>query len=82
MPFKTYRPDPNRLQWAPSAHRLWYRIRNDLPVGKAFADDITTAANGVKPSSKPGKKPTASPSARPSDSATAAQKAAENGLCA
>ncbi|MFL6131206.1 MAG: LCP family protein [Nocardioidaceae bacterium] len=82
VPFKTYKPDPNRLQWAASAHRLWYRVRNDLPVGKQFADDITTAATGAKPSASPSRTASPSSSPRPSDSATSAKKAAENGLCA
>jgi LCP family protein required for cell wall assembly len=90
VPFKTYEPDPNRLQWAPAARGLWNRIRHDLPVGRQFADDVTTAANGVTPSASPsGKasaspsgKASASPSARPTKSATDAEKAAENGLCA
>jgi LCP family protein required for cell wall assembly len=80
VPFKTYEPDPNRLEWAPSAKRLWYRMRNDLPVGKQFAGDITTAAKGVKPSASPSR--TASPSSGARPSKSAAEKAAENGLCA
>jgi LCP family protein required for cell wall assembly len=86
VPFKTYPPDPNRLQWAPSADRLWYTVRNDLPVGKQFSDDITTAANGAKPSVSPSASASPSTSASPSPSArpskSGAEKAAENGLCA
>jgi LCP family protein required for cell wall assembly len=81
VPFEAYPPDPNRLQWAPRATKLWTSIRMDKPVGKSFAGDVTTAQtkNG-----KPAKKKKGSPSS-PSASPTggvAAEKAAENGLCA
>jgi LCP family protein required for cell wall assembly len=86
VPFKTYRPDPNRLQWAPAANRLWALMRNDLPVSRRFAGDVTTAANGVKPSASPSGTPSPSAGASPSSGATdheaGAEKAAENGLCA
>jgi LCP family protein required for cell wall assembly len=78
VPFQSYAPDPNRLQWAPASRRLFYRIHNDLPINKRFAKDVTTAANG-KPS------PTGGPSAGQSPgqgSSAASAKAAENGLCA
>ncbi|NUS51366.1 MAG: LCP family protein, partial [Nocardioidaceae bacterium] len=42
VPFQEYAPDPNRLEWAPGANRLWYRIRNDLPLNKRFQGDVTT----------------------------------------
>jgi LCP family protein required for cell wall assembly len=93
VPFKTYEPDPNRLQWAPGANRLWYRIRNDMPINKRFADEVTTAAG--KPSAGTSPTPSPSPSAgstpsqgsSPSQSqsdaaAAAAARAQENGLCA
>jgi anionic cell wall polymer biosynthesis LytR-Cps2A-Psr (LCP) family protein len=93
VPFKTYEPDPNRLQWAPGANRLWYRIRNDMPINKRFADEVTTAAG--KPSAGTSPTPSQSPSAgstpsqgsSPSQSqsdaaAAAAARAQENGLCA
>jgi LCP family protein required for cell wall assembly len=81
VPFEAYPPDANRLQWAPSASRLWTLMREDRPVGTHFSADVTTAEtkNG-KPASPP-PSPTASPSASPSRGA-AAQRAAENGLCA
>ena len=93
VPFKTYEPDPNRLHWAPGANRLWYRIRNDMPINKRFADEVTTAAG--KPSAGTSPTPSQSPSAgstpsqgsSPSQSqsdaaAAAAARAQENGLCA
>jgi LCP family protein required for cell wall assembly len=77
VPFQEYAPDPNRLQWAPQAKKLWSRIRNDEPVGKKFGE-VTTAAQHA---GKPSKKKSSSPS--PSPSRTAAARAAEeNGLCA
>jgi LCP family protein required for cell wall assembly len=86
VPFRSYEPDPNRLEWAPAADRLWYRVRHDMPINKRFAADVTTAA---KPSSSASPKPSDGPSASqspsqdPSESAAAAAaKAAENGLCA
>ena len=71
MPFQEYVPDPNRLQWAPEAKALWASIRNDKPVGKRFAGDVTTAQHKA---GKPGKKHGSSPSASPT-------AAAQNGLC-
>jgi len=90
VPFRTYEPDPNRLEWAPAADRLWYRIRNDLPLNKRFAGEVTTAATkdgrpSTSGSPSPGDGPSSSggPSQDPSASAeAAAAKAAENGLCA
>ncbi len=81
VPFQPYPADPNRLQWAPGADRLWQRIKDDKPVGKRLAGEVLTAkTKGGKPSSAaPAPTPGASPSSRPSTSA--AQKAAENGLC-
>ncbi len=86
VPFESYEPDPNRLQWAPGADRLWYRIRNDMPINKRFASEVTTAAkdpsSSVSASPKPGASSTPSPSADPSTAEAAAARAAENGLCA
>jgi LCP family protein required for cell wall assembly len=84
VPFKTYEPDPNRLEWAPGADRLWYRMRNDLPINKRFAGDVTTAAKEPSPSSSPSGSPSSSATPSPSDGASTAdaEKAAENGLCA
>jgi len=86
VPFESYAPDPNRLQWAPSADRLWKRIRNDDPVGRRFADDVTTAAgdgagaHGARGGSA--KAGAGRGDAGHQDSATARERAAENGLCA
>jgi LCP family protein required for cell wall assembly len=81
VPFQTYAPDPNRLQWAPAADKLWARMKADKPVGKNFASDVITAA---PKDAKPGKpKPSAgsSPSSSPSHTAAARARDEENGLC-
>ena len=93
VPFKTYEPDPNRLEWAPGANRLWYRVRMDMPISKRFADQVTTAAGkpsggaSPTPSQSPSAGSTPSQGASPSQSeseaaAAAAARAQENGLCA
>jgi LCP family protein required for cell wall assembly len=74
VPFETYAPDPNRLQWAPSADKLWKRIIADKPVGKKLAGDVTSAADK---DANPGKKPSSSPSR----SGAAQERAQQNGLC-
>ena len=43
VPFEAYAPDPNRLEWAPGAKKLWTRIRMDKPVGKGSPVEVTTA---------------------------------------
>jgi LCP family protein required for cell wall assembly len=83
VPFETYPPDPNRLQWAPQAGRLWSHMINDEPIGKRFADEVTTAAGSGEKSKGTGGGTSGngpSPSASPSQQA-AAERAAENGLC-
>lgn len=81
VPFEEYPPDHNRLQWTPAAKQVWQRIRHDQPLGSTFAKDATHASTA-----RPGKKKahstsSASPSATPSEQA-AAERAAQNGLCA
>jgi LCP family protein required for cell wall assembly len=80
VPFQEYAPNPNRLQWAPEAKKLWIRIRHDEPVGKKFGQ-VTTAANKAgKPSkSSKGSKKKSTPTA---SHEAAVQNAEENGLCA
>jgi anionic cell wall polymer biosynthesis LytR-Cps2A-Psr (LCP) family protein len=82
VPFQEYAPNPNRLQWAPEAKKLWSRIRHDQPVGKKFGR-LTTAANKgtTTPKNHKNHKKPASSSPTPSQTA-AAQQAEENGLCA
>lgn len=91
VPFKTYAPDPNRLQWTSGANRLWKLMREDKPIGSRYADQVTTAdtkdGKPASPSASPSpsagasSSPTSSPTATPSEEA-AAERAAENGLCA
>jgi LCP family protein required for cell wall assembly len=81
VPFESYAPDPNRLQWAPSAHRLWRRIRNDKPLPKKLKSDVTTAASDNENGKGGGNGKPGKPSPSPSESASAEQAAA-NGLCA
>jgi LCP family protein required for cell wall assembly len=77
VPFETYQPDPNRLQWAPSANRLWYRIRNDLPLTHGQSRDVTTAAAPT-----PGASPSPGRHLSAAEAARRAELARENGLCA
>jgi LCP family protein required for cell wall assembly len=82
VPFRPYPPDPNRLQWAPEANKLWASMRKDEPVGKRFIGGVTTAEtkNG-KPAKNKKKGASSSPSPSPSQSSAAKEKDQENGLC-
>ncbi|HEX4977935.1 MAG TPA: LCP family protein [Nocardioides sp.] len=92
VPFQSYPPDPNRLQWAPEAEQLWERIRKDEPLGGRLGREVTTAAEqpGASEGPSPSGSPTASGSAQPDRAAAReqaraearARMAAENGLCA
>ena len=88
VPNQPYGPDPNRLELAPEAKRLWQKIRHDKPLGKLGADALT-------PGTKPGQKPSTSASPSPDgasspkppkpseeDDAARKQAAEEAGLCA
>lgn len=69
VPFESYPPDINRLQWKqPQADRLWAKLRNDKMLDRKQTSNSTSAAG------KPAKRKTASQ--------RAAERAAENGLCA
>jgi LCP family protein required for cell wall assembly len=48
VPNEPYQPDPNRLQWAPSARALWTALRNDAPITftAASPSGSTSAAPG------------------------------------
>ncbi|HET8603559.1 MAG TPA: LCP family protein, partial [Marmoricola sp.] len=96
VPWEPWPADPNRIEWAPSAKKLWHRIKYDQPLSPRFDQDVVTAANtpGSSPSPSPtqspggaaSQKPHASHSASPSPSPTsrAQQKAQAEmyGLCA
>ena len=79
VPFRTYAPDPNRLEWAPEAKKLWKRMKADEPVSKSLSGEVTTAADG-KTGGKAGKKKKAGK--QTAEAKTEAEKADENGLCA
>lgn len=81
VPFELYPPDPNRLQWKPSANRLWKAMIDDEPVGKRLVSGAVSAEDESRPSKGGEKSPSTSPSATASTDA-AARRAAENGLCA
>lgn len=83
VPFETYQPDPNRLQWAPEADRLWNRIRHDKPLSKDLKSGVTTAADQGAHKKHPSDG-ASTPSDQPSqtEAAAKAEQARENGLCA
>ncbi len=73
MPFETYEPDPNRLQAAPGARRLWRLVRQDEKLPPAFTADSAKASDKTP---EPGRSPS------PSEDPTQAAEAARAGLCA
>ena len=87
IPFETYEPDPNRLQLAPEADRIWERLRHDEPLTKRQSLGITTAAQdpssvaGMGDKGDKGGQESASKRAEREEAARAAEAEA-NGLCA
>jgi LCP family protein required for cell wall assembly len=45
VPNQPYPSDPNRVEWAPSANKVWYRIIHDEPLSKADRKGSLNAAN-------------------------------------
>ena len=44
VPFESYEPDPNRLQWkTEEADELWRKMRKDLPLSKKLISEAVTA---------------------------------------
>lgn len=90
VPFEAYPEDPNRLQWAPEANRLWRLIRLDRKVPANFDKEAVTAAGkDDKPkgeasdSASPGATSSPSPDDKPTVSPEQARaNALRNGLCA
>ena len=87
VPWEWYPEDRNRVQWAPEADQLWYRLEHDKAIPRNLSQGVVTAAD--KPSGKPKPSGSADPSETPGESPSpspseqeAAQEAAENGLCA
>ncbi|MCW2755559.1 MAG: LytR family transcriptional regulator [Marmoricola sp.] len=97
VPWQPYAPDPNRVEWAPNATRLWYLVKHDRELGSQFNGDAVSPGSGTSPTSTPTGTPTATPtgtatSGSPStpstptgtSTASAAQKKADAqaaGLC-
>lgn len=92
VPWQSYEPDPNRVEWAPDAVGLWQRIKSDRPLGDEFGDKAVTPAKSTataKPSptgtTAPSPSSTASPTTTP-DEAEAEEERREEaeaaGLCA
>ncbi len=79
VPFETYEPDPNRLQIAPGADRLWARLRNDKPLTRRQAESVTTTAEDSTGKVKAA--PAESAKEKRNRKEARAQSAAENGLC-
>jgi len=71
VPFESYAPDPNRLQLAPNAKKLFTELRQDQALSKEFTRKAAKASEG-KPGDKEGKPLTAEQK----------EEAALNGLCA
>ena len=90
VPIAEYEPDPNRLQWTEDADALWRRIRQDRPLGAAYADSSVRADDPIgtqDPSSDGGTDSSDTPDGATSDDADAAKAEAraqarrEAGLC-
>lgn len=92
VPFEAYPADPNRLQWAPEARRLWERIRRDQPLGRFSEGSISAArppGSSASPTDTPSGPPSAggtpgtspSPDASPTTDEAARAEALANGLC-
>jgi anionic cell wall polymer biosynthesis LytR-Cps2A-Psr (LCP) family protein len=73
MPFESYAPDPNRLQAAPDAPRLWRLLNKDVRLPRKFTGDAAKASDKTP---KPGQSP------KPGTNPTKAAEAAKVGLCA
>lgn len=85
VPFESYTPDPNRLQWAPEADELWERIKHDEELTGKLGEGVTTAAEepGDQPSGPSDEaSPGTSDAKAKAQAAARARAAAENGLCA
>lgn len=87
IPFESYEPDPNRLQLAPGADRIWDKLRNDDALTKRQSLGITTAAQDPTGGGSDDPSPSEGESGEPDQQAEAeaqarAEVAAANGLCA
>lgn len=90
VPYEAYPPDPNRVQWAPEAKKLWKLIINDEPLTPRFETGVINAADtpGSKHHEKGNHKPGSGsgPSNTPTDQSTPSQDEIDQahlvGLCA
>lgn len=86
VPWEWYPEDPNRVQWAPEATKLWSRLEQDLTLTPKQAKDVTTAADAPGSKPQPSKSPSGSAGTSPSPSQTPTAEdgtlaADENGVC-
>ncbi len=91
VPIEEYAPDPNRLQWTEDADALWRRIRQDRPLGAAYADSSVRADDPIgtqgptsDATTDPGTEATDDPTTDDAESAkdeARAQARREAGLC-
>jgi LCP family protein required for cell wall assembly len=88
VPFQSYEPDPNRLEWkTDEANVLWRKIRKDLPLTRKLSSEAVTAGESDNSKPSPSGSPSASASSSPSTGPSEEEKtreeiAHENGLCA
>lgn len=52
VPYEPYPADPNRVQWAPAASKVWYRMIHDEPLSRADRKGSLNAANVAGKSKK------------------------------
>lgn len=78
VPIEEYELDANRLVWTDAAKDLWRRMRNDLPLGKNFAEDSLSADESV---GTPSGGPSEASGERAGEQEDDAERLA-NGLCA
>ena len=86
VPNEPYQPDPNRLQIAPSASKLWRKVRLDEPLGRLSAGAVTPsqtpgAKNGGTASASPSPKGSGNGGGGGQSAQQRKQAAAEAGLC-
>ena len=81
VPFESYAPNPNRLQWSRAAEDVWAQLRADQPLTPEQAETVISAApaQGTATGSAAAGPPPASTDAPVGGADQAAADA--NGLC-
>ena len=81
VPFESYVPNPNRLQWSRAAEDLWAQLRTDQPLTPEQAETVLSAAPSQGTATR--SVPPGPPSAATEPPVDAAEQAAAdtNGLC-